>query len=301
MARSSSPSPSPRKSGVRHSAKMSGACLERFRAPSSAKVLAAVRHVVAVHRREHDVPDAPLRDRLGGVRRLRRIQRRGGLARVHRAEAAPARARVAHDHDGRRAGVAVPALAQVGAHRLLAHRGQPQTAHVRGDLRVLVPGGRALAQPWGLRQARGEAGDGAVAGGVHRNGRGATPRSPRWEAGRRHPHPSPAAPGARTRHPTLPGARAPPARTRRGRDPRRRPNRRPRRRARDRTSRDDRRARRDSSYPSPRMRTQARSRGIAPGARRARARRDLRRGEAHEIRSQGGCVSPRPPRDTART
>jgi len=106
-------------------------------------VRAAVRQVVAVHRRQHHVAEPPAPQRLGRVLGLVRVQRREALPRLlalarrlDRAEAAAARARVAHQHDGRRRRglvAAAPALADVGAARLLAHRVQPEPAQVRLD------------------------------------------------------------------------------------------------------------------------------------------------------------------------
>ncbi|TYZ62176.1 hypothetical protein PybrP1_009647 [[Pythium] brassicae (nom. inval.)] len=72
--------------------------------------------VVPVHAREHDVVEPPLRDRLGDLRGLLRVERRRLLARLDRAEAAAARARVAHDHDrgrGHAVLAAAPALADL--------------------------------------------------------------------------------------------------------------------------------------------------------------------------------------------
>lgn len=83
----------------------------------------AVRQVIAVHTREHHVAQPPPRQRLRRVLRLVGIQRRGGAARLHGAEAAAAGAGVAHEHDGGCGGgfvVAAPAVADVGTSRLFA-------------------------------------------------------------------------------------------------------------------------------------------------------------------------------------
>mmetsp|Transcript_1937 Transcript_1937/g.5058 ORF Transcript_1937/g.5058 Transcript_1937/m.5058 type:complete len:323 (+) Transcript_1937:43-1011(+) len=87
-------------------------------------VAALVGKVVAVDAGEHNVVQAPVRDRLGHVLRLLRIQRRRRTRGLHRAEAAAACAGVAHEHHSRRGGVpvaAAPTLPNVGALGLLAH------------------------------------------------------------------------------------------------------------------------------------------------------------------------------------
>ena len=114
---------------------------------------AAIGQVVAVDRRDDDVPQAhPLgRGRhLGG---LQRVELLAELARAHRAVAAGARARLAHDLERRRA--APPALADVRAARLLADRVQVALAHdVRrarrsatavDGARTVIQGGRSFA------------------------------------------------------------------------------------------------------------------------------------------------------------
>ena len=87
---------------------------------------------------------------LGCVLGLIGVERRRRLGRFDGAEAAAARACVAHEHDGGGRGVAVataPALADVGAARLLAHCVQLQLAQLRLDLSVLVTAGDAAFQP----------------------------------------------------------------------------------------------------------------------------------------------------------
>lgn len=99
---------------------------------------APIGQVVAVDARQHHVAEPPPRQRLGRVLGLVRVQRGRAAARLDAAEAAGTRARVAHEHDGRRrralAARAAPALAHVGAPRLLAHRVQLQSAQVGLDL-----------------------------------------------------------------------------------------------------------------------------------------------------------------------
>mmetsp|Transcript_5130 Transcript_5130/g.22907 ORF Transcript_5130/g.22907 Transcript_5130/m.22907 type:complete len:436 (-) Transcript_5130:137-1444(-) len=131
--------------------------LERLEGPDGPREVlgSAVGDVVAVHRRQHDVADAPLRDGLGGVLGLHLVGGRGRGRGVHRAEAASARARVAEDHDRRGSRVAVPALAQVGAHGLLAHGGELEILEPGGEVLVAIAARRALAQPRGFGQTRG--------------------------------------------------------------------------------------------------------------------------------------------------
>ena len=230
---------------------------------------------------------------LGGVRRLRRIQRRGvwlvftarSGTRVH---VSPMIMMVAVP-------VSRSSTRPGWGCRLLAHRGQPQTARPRRSART-CPRRAALAQPWGLRQARGRPGTEPSPG---------RPPKRTWGhalaalgGGTSTPPSSPAAPGARTRHPTLPGARAPPARTRRGRDPHRRPNRRlggARATGRPATPA----ARRDSSYRAEDEDAGSVAQHRCAGRATRAGRAETRRGGGHEIRSRGGRTSP--PRDTART
>ena len=92
---------------------------------------AAVIEIVAIDRRHDDMRKTELGGRLGDILRLERIER-ARQARAHIAEGAGARAGVAHDHEG---GVLLlPALADIGAARLLADRVQAVGAH---DLRCV--------------------------------------------------------------------------------------------------------------------------------------------------------------------
>src|SRR5581483_8408582 len=86
----------------------------------------AVLEVVAIDRRNDDVAEAQLADRFGDVGRLVRIESTW-LSRGDVAEGAGACADVTHDHEG---GVLVlPALADVGARRLLADGGETVLTH----------------------------------------------------------------------------------------------------------------------------------------------------------------------------
>ncbi len=95
---------------------------------------AAIGQIVAIDRGDDDVRKAQLGDRLRHVLGLGRIERLR-QPRRHVAEGAGARAGVAHDHHG---GVALlPALADVGAGRLLAHRDEAVLAqHARASRRT---------------------------------------------------------------------------------------------------------------------------------------------------------------------
>src|SRR5439155_1283637 len=73
---------------------------------------AAVGDVVAVDRGDDDVLQVHLRGSMGEPQRLERVDRLAGLARVHVAVAACARAGLAEDLEGR--GAAAPALGDVG-------------------------------------------------------------------------------------------------------------------------------------------------------------------------------------------
>ena len=102
---------------------------------------AAVVEIVAVDRRDDDVIEPQLRHRLRDVVGLACIERarQSGL---DVAERAGARAGVAHDHHG---GVAPgPALGDVGAARLLAHRDEAVLAQDRARLGELRRGRRHL-------------------------------------------------------------------------------------------------------------------------------------------------------------
>ena len=88
---------------------------------------AAVGQVVAIDRGEHHVLQLISCTVRRGVGRLLRIEPAARIAGVHGAEAAGARAHLAHQHDRGRAGV--PAFTDVRALGFLAHRGEPMLAH----------------------------------------------------------------------------------------------------------------------------------------------------------------------------
>ena len=106
---------------------------------------AAVGEIVAVDRGHDDVGEPELGDRVGDARRLgvvERVRQPG----AHVAEGAGAGAGLAHDHEGRV--LLLPALADVGAARLLADGGELVLAHDAvgvGEARRRA--GRAHADP----------------------------------------------------------------------------------------------------------------------------------------------------------
>ena len=136
-----------------------GARIARSDRPDGVREMlrAAVVKIVAIDRSHDHMGKPELRHRVGDVLRFGRFERarQSGL---DVAEGAGARAHVAHDHEG---GVALlPALADVGAARLLAHGMQAVLAHdparlrVAGRARRLHPDPRRLAQYRRLRPAR---------------------------------------------------------------------------------------------------------------------------------------------------
>jgi hypothetical protein len=114
------------------------------------RVRALVGHVVAVDRRDHRVPEAHARDLAGDAGGFQRVVP-GRLAGLDVAEAAAARARVAEDHEG--GGAALPAVADVRAGRLLAHRVQVVVGDLRLELAVLRPAGHGDLEPLRLALA----------------------------------------------------------------------------------------------------------------------------------------------------
>src|SRR5262249_26484149 len=86
----------------------------------------AIRQVVAINRGYYDMSKTELRGRLGDVARLLYVQgeRQAGL---HIAEGAGAGAGITHDHEGRV--LLLPALADIRATGLLAHRVQAVVTH----------------------------------------------------------------------------------------------------------------------------------------------------------------------------
>jgi hypothetical protein len=87
---------------------------------------AAIGKVVAVDGSDDDVTQSELRHRIRDLLRFLRIERRR-KARLHVAEGAGPRARVAHDHHGRV--LLGPALADIRTARFLAYRHEPVLAN----------------------------------------------------------------------------------------------------------------------------------------------------------------------------
>ena len=144
----------PSKSGMRTSMPMPG-LVSRIRRIVSAKIRdAAVGQVVAGDAGDDDVLQAEGADRLGDATRLVVVEP-GGPAGLHGAEAAGARARVAEDHDRRRA--LVPALADVRAAGLLADGVEVQAAEQALEVVVVLAGRHPGADPVGMAAEGGRA------------------------------------------------------------------------------------------------------------------------------------------------
>ena len=98
-----------------------------------------VGEVVTVDRRKHNIAETPPRNGLGRVLWLMRVQRRGLSRRLDGAEAARTCACIAHQHDRRGSGLlpafTAPALANVGAPRLLTDRSEAQATQIALDTR----------------------------------------------------------------------------------------------------------------------------------------------------------------------
>ena len=135
---------SPRKSGVSTSTLRAGREAADRADHADEGGGAEVGQVVAVDAGDHGVAQAHALDRLGHAQRLERVVVRR-LAGLHVAEPAPARARVAEDHERGRA--ALPAVADVRAGRLLADRVQPLLVHHPAQLAVLGAAGGGHLEP----------------------------------------------------------------------------------------------------------------------------------------------------------
>ena len=110
---------------------------------------AAVGEIVAIDRGDHDMGEPELEGRFRDMLRLRCIER-AGQAGLDVAEGAGAGAGVAHDHEG---GVLlVPALADVRAARLLAHRDEAVFLDDVAGVGIAARGRRAHADPVRLRR-----------------------------------------------------------------------------------------------------------------------------------------------------
>ena len=107
---------------------------------------APIRQVIAVHARDHRVTHLHAPHRLRRVRGLKGVEVTRRPLR-DRAEPTPARAHIPHQHKGRRP--RAPALVDVGAAGLLAHRHEVQPVLERLDLLKGVIAAVAHAQPVG--------------------------------------------------------------------------------------------------------------------------------------------------------
>ncbi len=94
---------------------------------------------------------SPSAAQASATRRGSSIIHRQRAAFLHRAEAAAARADVAQDHERR--GAAVPAIADVGTSRALAHRVQVQIPHQLLQVAVIIANRSGSPQPSGPRRA----------------------------------------------------------------------------------------------------------------------------------------------------
>ena len=151
----SASSSTPRKSGVSTSTDESGSFAFKRADRGREMSRAAIGEVVAIDGRDDDVREPHRRGRLGEAKRLERVGRRLGLARVDVAVPARARAGVAEDLEGRRA--ASPALADVRAARLLADRDEARAVEELADVAVLaVRARRAHLHPVGAAWTLGD-------------------------------------------------------------------------------------------------------------------------------------------------
>src|SRR4030095_2480670 len=111
---------------------------------------AAVGEVVPIDGGNHHVFEIEFSQGLGDAQGLVPIGHRRP-ARLHGAETAGAGAGVTQDHDG---GAALgPTLADVGAHRLLAHRVKPSRAHETLQLEEVLAGGNLCLKPRGFHDS----------------------------------------------------------------------------------------------------------------------------------------------------
>ena len=125
---------------------------------------AAVEEVVAVDHGEDHVLQLHLGDGAGHVLRLAHVDGAARIAGGDGAEAAAAGADVPQEHD--RGGALAPALAHVGATRLLADRVQVERAEGLLQLRVAGATGGAHLQPGRLGGEAGNRGEPGAGGGT---------------------------------------------------------------------------------------------------------------------------------------
>ncbi|RUP52371.1 hypothetical protein BC936DRAFT_145612 [Jimgerdemannia flammicorona] len=115
----------------------------------------SIRQIVPIHACQHHVIQPPPSDGLSGVLWLVHVERLGVAVCLNGAEAAAAGALVAHEHDCCCSGLMLttaPAVADVGASRLLADGMQAQPAKVLLDTREVLTHGNISLEPG--REAR---------------------------------------------------------------------------------------------------------------------------------------------------
>ncbi len=160
---------------------VSGARRRSSRMVAAKMAGAAVGQVVAADAGDHDVLEAHDGYRLGHAARLVVVVP-VGTAGLDGAEAAGPRAGVAQDHDRGRA--LLPALADVGAASLLAHRVERLAAHEVLELAVVGAAGQPGLDPLGMAAHVRPVQPGGVHGAAHGDGQGPAWRGRRlWRAG----------------------------------------------------------------------------------------------------------------------
>src|SRR5215468_6370960 len=105
---------------------------------------AAIREIITIHRCDHDVLELEIAHGSADALGLLAVLPRGTTMR-NGAIAAVARADVAQDHEGR--GRVLPALADVGAVRLLTDRVQARVAHQPLQSKIVRAAGGAHLEP----------------------------------------------------------------------------------------------------------------------------------------------------------
>ncbi len=113
----------------------------------------AVRQVVAVHGRYDQILPAEIAHRIGDANRFQPVDDSLRVAGLHVAEAAAARARVAEDHDRRRA--RSPALGKIRTVGFFANRVERKAVDFRLYAFVLLAVGQFHFQPFRFRNAFG--------------------------------------------------------------------------------------------------------------------------------------------------
>src|SRR5215471_13134263 len=113
----------------------------------SEDVTPAVQYIVAVHRGKHRITQAKRRYRLGDPLGLLLVNNPRAPC-LHSTEATATCACISQQH--KRGTALVPALADIGAHRLLTHRMQALLTHQTLEGKERFPSGEFHTQPWRL-------------------------------------------------------------------------------------------------------------------------------------------------------